>query len=162
MRFYLHNHYIQGEINVGFGELSHRLPHVTAHQSFDIWSLGCILYQLCNEDFRLLFSGDQSDNLSPEKHHKDYVTGKLSKQLYQNSLWALHEWSDDLKASKLARVQDPLARSLLSDMLHKTPRNRPTIDEILIHPFLTGTYHTLLPALYKYKNTVGTFIPYKM
>ena len=28
-----------------------------AHPSFDVWSLGCILYQMCNTDVRPLFSG---------------------------------------------------------------------------------------------------------
>ena len=31
---------------------------LVAQPSFDVWSLGCILYQMCSPDVRPLFQGD--------------------------------------------------------------------------------------------------------
>eukprot|EP01041_Mallomonas_annulata_P005180 gene5180-10359_t len=39
---------------------------ILAHPSFDVWSLGCILFQMCNIDVRPLFQGGQDDNLSDD------------------------------------------------------------------------------------------------
>lgn len=58
-----------------------------AHPSFDIWSLGCILYQLCNEDVAPLFQANRDDNVSTGDKDGD-------------SLRALAEWSDATKKKK--------------------------------------------------------------
>lgn len=97
-----------------------------AHPSFDVWSLGCVLYQMCTDDVRPLFQGGQDDNIT------DYKTD------IGNNLWVLHEWSDSIKNNKLSRVVDNQARNLLSQMLTKDPTKRPTLDRILHHPFLSG------------------------
>ena len=37
------------------------------HPSFDVWSLGCILYQMCTADVKPLLQGGQADNLVGER-----------------------------------------------------------------------------------------------
>ena len=96
-----------------------------AHASFDVWSLGCILYQMTTADVRPLFMGSQEDNLSSDAGEED-------------SIFALAEWSTALKEKKLARVADPKARNLLAQMLHKDALRRPSLGRVLAHPFLSN------------------------
>ena len=105
------------------GEATYEL--LTAHPSFDVWSLGCILYQMCNEDVKPLFQGGREDNLVADLTDDD-------------NLFALAEWSPELKDKKLARVTDTMARNLLSQMLHKDPLQRPSLARVLTHSFLSG------------------------
>ena len=107
---------------VNKGEASYEL--LMAHPSFDVWSLGCILYQMCNADVKPLFQGGREDNLVADLTDED-------------NLFALAEWSKELKEKKLARVVDKMARNLLSQMLHKDPLQRPTLARVLAHPFLS-------------------------
>lgn len=126
-----------GEIKSIFGDMSSAKGRaMLAQPSYDIWSLGCILYQLSNEDFRPLFRGDQRDRLSAQRYHLGDSGKVLSED--SNSLWALLDWNDERKAAKLSRVKDLLARGLLGLMLHRSPHLRPGIDEILQHPYVTG------------------------
>jgi serine/threonine protein kinase/ankyrin repeat protein len=105
---------------------------VRAHPSFDVWSLGCILYQLCTADVRPLFQAGQDDNLSDNISDAD------------DNLFVLAEWSDALKARKLSRVIHPMARNLLAQMLHKDPLKRPTLERILSHTFVSKKQFTRL------------------
>ena len=111
------------------GDASYEL--LTAHPSFDVWSLGCILYQMCNEDVKPLFQGGREDNLVDDLKDDD-------------NLFALAEWSPELKDKKLARVTDKIARNLLSQMLHKDPLQRPSLARVLAHPFLSEKQVTRL------------------
>ena len=98
---------------------------LTAHPSFDVWSLGCIFYQMCSPDVKPLFQGGQDDNLVVMRKGVD-------------NLFSLAEWNPELKGDKLADIPDKLARNLLSQMLHKNPLQRPSIARVLGHPFLSG------------------------
>jgi serine/threonine protein kinase len=49
-------------------------------------------------------------------------------------------WSETIKKSKLARIKNNLLRNLISLLLSKDPKKRPTIASVLRHPFLTGIY----------------------
>ena len=115
---------VRSVVAVNKGEENYEL--LTAHPSFDVWSLGCILYQMCTTDVKPLFQGGQDDNLVGVRKGVD-------------NLFALAEWNPALKADKLADVLDKLARNLLSQMLHKDPLQRPTLSRVLAHPFLSGT-----------------------
>ena len=84
--------YVRG-VGIKDGETS-KYQLLIAHPSFDVWSLGCVLYQMCTTDVRPLFQGGQDDNLTDDRNEVD-------------NLYALHEWSPELKAKKLARVTGP-------------------------------------------------------
>ena len=114
---------VRSVVAVTKGEANYEL--LTAHPSFDVWSLGCILYQMCNPDVKPLLQGGQDDNLVGVRKGVD-------------NLFALSEWSSELKADKLADVPDKLARNLLSQMLHKDPLQRPSLARVLAHSFLSG------------------------
>jgi serine/threonine protein kinase/ankyrin repeat protein len=105
------------------GHASYEL--LTAHPSFDVWSLGAILYQMSNADVRPLFQGDQDDNLSTDPTMDD-------------NLPALADWTKGRKDRKLGRVGDQYARNLLAQMLHRDPLKRPSLTRVLAHPFLSG------------------------
>ena len=114
---------VRSVVAVKKGEANYEL--LTAHPSFDVWSLGCILYQMCTPDVKPLMQGGQDDNLVGVRKGVD-------------NLFALAEWSPELKAEKLADVPDKLARNLLSQMLHKDPLQRPSLARVLAHSFLSG------------------------
>ena len=114
---------VRSVVAVTKGEANYEL--LTAHPSFDAWSLGCILYQMCTADVKPLLQGGQDDNLVGARKGLD-------------NLFSLSEWSPELKADKLADVPDKLARNLLSQMLHKDPLQRPSLARVLAHSFLSG------------------------
>jgi ankyrin repeat protein/serine/threonine protein kinase len=105
---------------------------LTADPFFDMWSLGCVLYQLCSKDALPLFAVGQDDNLSDDCSVDD-------------NLFLLHEWSDQVKQKKLNFILDPLAKNLLSLMLMKNPEKRPSLQRILSHPFISGKEIARLP-----------------
>jgi hypothetical protein len=109
-----------------------------AQPSFDIWSLGVILYQLCSQDAVSLFQAGQDDNLLSNDEND-----AIDEDLQRDSLRSLWRWSDQTKKRKLALIPDPMARNLISLMLMKDPIRRPTISRILAHPFLSGNTKNL-------------------
>ena len=114
---------VRSVVTLTKGQATYEL--LTAYPSFDIWSLGCILYQMCTPDVKPLMQGGQDDNLVGVRKGVD-------------NLFALAEWSPELKADKLADVPDKLARNLLSQMLHKDPLQRPSLSRVVAHSFLSG------------------------
>lgn len=98
---------------------------ITAHPSYDIWSLGCVLYAMCCQHTSNLFESDINDQISSDSQDSD-------------SLYSLGLWSDELKEKKLSKIKDVLARNLISQLLTREPNHRPSIDRILGHPFITG------------------------
>jgi serine/threonine protein kinase len=74
---------------------------------------------------RPLFQGGQDDNLANTYDEDD------------DNLWKLHEWDSTTKAKKLSKILDRKAKNLLSQMLTKDPKQRPSMSRILAHPFLS-------------------------
>jgi serine/threonine protein kinase len=119
---------------------------VLAAVSFDIWSLGVILYQLCSTDAIPLFLSGQDDNLRTDWSDDD-------------NLHALCQWSEETKIRKLSKVSDPLAKNLISLMLSKSPERRPSIIKIRMHPFLSGK---TVARLSNEKAKYQVFISYRV
>lgn len=67
-----------------------------AHESFDVWSLGCMCFQLLNKDLALLWPCGHDDNLSVDIAKPD-------------SLHALKDFSENFDAMKMELTEDPLA-----------------------------------------------------
>eukprot|EP00597_Dinobryon_sp_UTEXLB2267_P002894 CAMPEP_0170058004 /NCGR_PEP_ID=MMETSP0019_2-20121128/787_1 /TAXON_ID=98059 /ORGANISM="Dinobryon sp., Strain UTEXLB2267" /LENGTH=1211 /DNA_ID=CAMNT_0010262831 /DNA_START=1869 /DNA_END=5504 /DNA_ORIENTATION=- len=96
------------------------LPYevVPAAYPHDSWALGAVLYELCAGI--KLFLQDDEDNIDPE------------------SMQDLYNFTDDFKQKKLAKIADPQARNLVSQLLSRDPRKRPNFHQVLAHPFLSG------------------------
>lgn len=84
----------------------------------DIWSLGCVLYELCSK--KVPFNGQNVDEVSKS------VRTRRPKKIPSF-------YSEDL-------------RNLVTDILTKNPRNRPTINDILSRPILKYKVMALLGA----------------
>jgi hypothetical protein len=94
------------------------LRQVSSHPSFDIWSLGVVVYELCAGI--TLFWQDNNDNIDHE------------------NLMELVSFDLETKMRKLSKIQDPIARNFVHQMLTADPARRPRIDQLLCHSFLTG------------------------
>ena len=84
----------------------------------DIWSLGCVLYELCAR--RAPFDGANVDEISKNVRTR--------------------------RPPRLPSIYSEDLRQLVSDMLTKNPRNRPSIHEILSRPILKYKVMALLGA----------------
>ena len=117
---------------------------VTSDPAFDVWSLGVVFYQIaCNVP---LFLCDGEGNMG------------------DSDLRVLAEWTDQVKSDKLGKIKNPLARNLLSIMLQRDPKRRPTIETVLKHPFLS--FHRSRPTLVVGGETISrefdVFISYRV
>ena len=112
--------------------------YLLASPSFDMWSLGVLLYQLCAKE--PLFLCDDDDNLD------------------SLALRDLYEWTDEFKTEKLYKIDNLLARNLVSRLLNKDPRKRPTASSILLHPFLCDSTMTRTTSREK---TYDVFLSYR-
>ena len=94
-----------------------------AHGSFDSWSFGVVLFQLCTG--RKLFSdlGTSDDNLK-DRADQD----------------RLMEWSERSLNTALLKLGDDEfgIKNLLEGCLQPRPKDRPTMSQILEHEFLDG------------------------
>jgi len=91
---------------------------VVATTAYDAWSLGIILYILFVGSS--LFHCDHSENI-----------------INQSALEELHKFSLAFKKEKLSKVDNTQAKNLISQLLNKDPTKRPTMKQVLIHPFLS-------------------------
>ena len=118
------------------------VPACPAH---DLWSLGVVFYQIaCNVP---LFLCDGDGNIG------------------ESDLRILAAWTDAVKAEKLSRIKNSLARNLLSIMLNKNPQRRPAIEVVLRHPFLSF-HRTTRPEIIimgeAMKQEFDVFISYRV
>eukprot|EP01038_Epipyxis_sp_PR26KG_P009180 gene9180-12379_t len=106
--------------------------------SLDVWSLGCMIYQLCHYEGMPLFPLTYNDNISQNNHHSFYSNSQNNNHSHLKDLW---NWSDDFKKYKLdSGILHPLAKNLLAFILHKDPSKRPNLEMILSHPFLNNDF----------------------
>jgi TIR domain/Protein kinase domain len=91
---------------------------VPASEAHDLWSLGVVIYNIAANAPLFLCDGDGN--------------------IEDSDLRLLADWSDSLKVEKLSRVKNTAARNLISLLLSKEPKRRPSIRHVLVHPFLTG------------------------
>ena len=100
-------------------EVSKSYAMVKADPSFDMWSLGALLYLLCTG--MNLFRATVEDNIGSDV-----------------DLHTLMDWTNSSKTASLASVSNKLARNLISLLLQKDPSKRLNCSRVLAHPFLTG------------------------
>ena len=124
------------ETQLPYGSYSYDL--LPALPSHDMWSVGVLLYFLCTGG--QMMSSDAADNI---------VDGEDLKTMFQ--------WTDAVKAKKIANVtykglaashslgvskkdhsDVTHARHLLSLLLYKDPKKRPSARHALDHPFISG------------------------
>lgn len=91
------------------------LPYevVPAAYPHDSWALGAVMYELCAGI--KLFLQDDEDNIDPE------------------SMQDLYNFTDDFKQKKMAKIADPQARNLVSQLLSRDPRKRPNFHQVSFH-----------------------------
>ena len=67
--------------------------------------------------------------------------------MQENSLWTLSGWTDLKKAYMLGHVprEEGQARNLLAHMLQKDPSKRPTLKQVLGHPFIDKSKKVVRP-----------------
>jgi len=94
------------------------LPPLVARDSFDMWSLGAVIFYLCTGCE--LFHSDQRGELE------------------QDNLQALANWDEKTKRDRLKCVSNRFARNLLENLLLKNASSRLTAESALRHPFLVG------------------------
>ena len=123
------------------------LSHATllAHPSYDIWSLGCVLYELCQQHGLPLFEATRHDRL-PTHHTKTLLAWGQGQGLAAGKEQGLglglelgllvsgenKDKGSDTRESKLATVADPMARNLLWQVTKYI--NTPYQHTISTHP----------------------------
>ena len=103
--------------------------------TFDVWSLGVILYELCTGQH--LFSQDISNDNLVSKND-------------QVILCAWHTISDSYLEGVFPMQDTQDAKDLIRWCLKGQPSERPAIKEILAHPFCTGSAPTVSLRPMKY------------
>jgi serine/threonine protein kinase len=93
---------------------------VPAAVSHDVWSMGMVLFEL--------FTGFP------------FFLADVDENLDQEDMRDLLNFEDGYKFDKLKAIKQPLARNFLSEILVRDPAKRPTMDTILMHPFMTGEF----------------------
>ncbi|KAH0795287.1 CMGC family protein kinase [Histomonas meleagridis] len=130
--------------------MSYRAPELLMHDnhyttSIDIWSLGCLLYTLITG--KILFNSTSSNEVSrlmsifnicgsPNNDNWPEFANYPNSNIFMSSLCncepILHEYLEDNLPKQFYCIID-----LIEKMLSLDPSKRPTVAEILSHPFFT-------------------------
>lgn len=107
-------------IDVSLAPIIDDLPYtlIPASTSHDAWALGVVLYHIFSGEPFLL--ANDEDNIDDKQ------------------LRLIYEYSDGFKRDRMSKIQNVQARNLVSQLLTKDPRLRPTMDRAILHPFLSG------------------------
>lgn len=111
--------------DVGKDGVNESLPYslLPVSIAMDMWSLGLVIYSLCQG--APLFPVDLDNDLADSE-----------------SYFEMESWNQDDSGlqGKLALIQNPLLHDLLGHMLNAHPQNRyKSMNEVLVHPFLRGS-----------------------
>jgi serine/threonine protein kinase len=119
----------------------HRAPEIiSAIQKYslsaDIWSVGCILYELVTRE--VLFPGNPCGNLSPSE---DETVGRIPLNV-KGGVWDLinKEKENNVARSKLRNMKnsDPDLVDLFNQCIQFKPEDRITAAQALNHPYFAG------------------------
>lgn len=111
---------------------------IEANTSYDVWSLGALLFQLTNGTLT---------SLHEEKYSSIGVDGVAVEGKGLSLARKLLEWSDEVRNDKLTEmIPDRIARNLISQMLQQHPSRRIPLARVLLHPFVTLSQGTRLPG----------------
>ena len=116
--------FVRSAANISTRTSARSLELLDASPSWDMWSLGAVLFELCTGEPLLLSNDEDNTDL--------------------DGLLTLHAWSDEVKQCKVDKIGDKNARNLVSRLLNKDPAKRPSPSAVLDHPFLSGKAVTRL------------------
>ena len=116
-----------------------KIEEIPAGASIDMWALGALFYFLCTGETLLVCNVDD--------------------QLGTDQMILLSKWPTSVKAHKLSKVKDDLARNLISQLLSKDPRRRPSAGQALLHPFFSFSSSTAHgpPCYFRFQGMPPSF-----
>ena len=118
----------------------------TARPSFDVWSFGVVFFELCSG--RTLFNQDiANDELVQVEDKTKLCTWHTVSDETLADVFAATDKDERVTREKWAQVTER-AQHLIRWCLKGDPAKRPTIEQVLAHPFFKdGQEHALEPAM---------------
>lgn len=96
------------------------LPYklVPAAASHDVWSFGVVMFELCSG--MKLVPCNAQDNTDPD------------------GFKSIFDFTDEFKHKRLATIPEKQARNLVSQLLAKDPKRRPSMSQVIQHSFFSA------------------------
>lgn len=107
--------------------------HYRFNYKVDVWAVGCILWNLLTGSRLYHLPSDRSFAVFILSHGLENPA--YCEQMLQQVLQENPNDAELLPRLQAAQVLEPVARDLLAKMLQLDPNHRPTLEEILQHPF---------------------------